>query len=787
MTNKSNKTILFLGTAFDRPYLAYLKQPITNSGARGIVSLEPVKLKIELELLIKRNKLDAVVTTQESLIPMLFPSSSSKAQKLTDYAGSYTLFNGCEIIFVPPLKQCLTVNYGQFLLNRYVSKITQPQKWLSDSLDSLDSFSYKLLETPEDYSDLLYLITQSSLLSVDLETRKNNSIKSISFSVLINSIYNFTFPLPLSLPVSEYEYRFAWIHKFLNTGTPIIGQNFQYDLSYLTLFGIPVTNYLFDTAVMHHCWYAELPKSLDMLANFYIKDSYFWKNEGDNDEANLYRYNALDTYNTLRVALQWLKESPDWAKQNYLIEFPIVFPSFLMSCTGIKVDVNKFREAKDTQQAQADSIKDELEFITSCKGFNPSSPVQVKTLLTILKCGDLKGTEEKLLRKAAFRHPFNHVVVDLILKYREAAKLVSTYLKEDKLFSHILSSLSDESRARMLSSFIPYGTTTGRLSSSSHPFYALDAEDKSEATHKKIGCNLQNIPRDNLSIKECYVADEGYSFCEIDYSQAESRDTGYISGDVNLINAVDGDKDFHSFNGSSFFGVPYESISEDTKVIKDDGTIEIHRKVLDKELRQLAKPINHGKSYGMGSSVLVDTMGLDKIYKAGQRLGLAKSFSALKIADFLGAKFEATYPVLTGEYYSWIKHQVSKVKLLVGATGWTRYCFGDPIKNKLDLNSYIAHPSQSLNAMTLNKAVMKVFRTVWFDELNNGTFGLMLHAQIHDSIFFSFKDGREDLIPKVKDCMYIPTKVKDIFGIERTLIVPAEESKAGQSWKEIKG
>ena len=48
-----------------------------------------------------------------------------------------------------------------------------------------------------------------------------------------------------------------------------------------------------------------------------------------------------------------------------------------------------------------------------------------------------------------------------------------------------------------------------------------------------------------------------------------------------------------------------------------------------------------------------------------------------------------------------------------------------------------------------------------------------LHAQIHDSILFSYASGHEYLAEQVKDCMEIPVTVRDVSGTYRTFTVPA--------------
>jgi hypothetical protein len=116
---------------------------------------------------------------------------------------------------------------------------------------------------------------------------------------------------------------------------------------------------------------------------------------------------------------------------------------------------------------------------------------------------------------------------------------------------------------------------------------------------------------------------------------------------------------------------------------------------------------------------------------------------------------------------------------------WTRYCFGKPDSSKPDLNALVAHCPQSLNARTLNEAWMRVFYEVALP--NPETF--RLHAQIHDSILFSYAAGRGELAESVRECMQIPVTVRDISGTYRTFTVPAalkigKPGKPAKYWSE---
>jgi DNA polymerase I-like protein with 3'-5' exonuclease and polymerase domains len=728
--------ILFLGTEADRPYLSHIRQHVSSFSLRQHDFIEEIVLQYG------KTGTTHIVTTQQSLIPLLCHTASSKEQTLDNYAGSWVTHqaSGMHFLFVHPLKQCLTVPHGMFLLERYISKFTKPNNWVTT-----DTFNWKILETLEDYDDALISINSASLCAVDIETRPDLSISCISYTCVNRGntgswqTSTYVMPLPYNLDEDDYHIRYQYLAKFNNTPqTPKILQNGKYDCAYLQRYNIPLAGYMFDTQLCHHAWYAELPKALDIIATFYIRQSCFWKNEGDTGNTyDLYYYNALDTWHTAWVFIQWLVESPSWAKHNYLLSFQTVAPNFLMESTGLAVNYEQFYEVQAEHQGKKEAALAELRASIGNANYNPGSSQQNLKLLHILGCKDVKNADAKVMNRVSHRHPFIALLVELISNYSKAAKLVSTYLNEEKHFN-----------GRALYSLNPT-TDTGRNKSKRHHFWT--------------GFNIQNIPRSG-GIKRFIQADEDFLIMEADYAQAESRDTGYITGDLVLIDNVESDRDFHKSNASMFFGVPYEQV--------------------DKELRQLGKPVNHGKNYMMGEETLIDSMGLANIFRVQSRLGLPKYWTPKQVAKYLGDLFDNVYPVVSKEYPQWIKEQVLKCRMLVNPYGWVRYCFGDPIKNKSVLRALVAHLPQGTNAQALNLATRLVFDRVWKPNSDN----FKMNAQIHDSLLFQTRLGHEHLAQQVADCMLEASTidVTDIKGVTRRMRIPVDLSSGGKSWADSK-
>ncbi|MFC1512695.1 DNA polymerase I [bacterium] len=153
-----------------------------------------------------------------------------------------------------------------------------------------------------------------------------------------------------------------------------------------------------------------------------------------------------------------------------------------------------------------------------------------------------------------------------ILKYREAAKIKSTYVD-------VLPKIINEKTKRLHTSFNHTNTTTGRLSSSNP--------------------NLQNIPVKSefgQDIRKAFTADEGYLLVASDYSQIDLRLLAHISKDDALCDAFLNDEDVHKRTASEIFN-------------KEQG------KVTKKE-REIAKRINFGLVYGMSAFGLSKDIGV---------------------------------------------------------------------------------------------------------------------------------------------------------------------------------
>ena len=129
---------------------------------------------------------------------------------------------------------------------------------------------------------------------------------------------------------------------------------------------------------------------------------------------------------------------------------------------------------------------------------------------------------------------------------------------------------------------------------------------------------------------------------------------------------------------------------------------------------------------------------------------------------------------------------INEVQLtgMLESGGWMRRCFGNPAKSKPVLNSYIAHKPQCLNAQTLNKAYLEVFKAICLNPLYAPHFKLI--AQIHDSILYQYRIGHEYLGVMIKEIMEQPVTITGYDDIEHTFVVPVDLNSGVKYWSELK-
>ena len=736
--------IALMGTPDDRPHLPKLRELV---GAHAMkVSLSPEEYAASIGAKCKAHGIDTIICTDDTTMTTLLKclpdfrrplnkNGSFKKLTLDDYAGSFFKVPGAalkldrdiDVLILNPLNHFVRTAEGAFVAKRFISKITQPARWFPQT-----KFSWEIWK-PSKSAELLERFSKARLLAIDIETYRGDELRRIhcvGYCALFADGSTHTIVVP---------FKDMLAHSFvraLNASAPgKIFQNGMYDNLYFQRWNVPCDNWLHDTQHLFHSWYAELPKRLDFITAFAVRTVRFWKDDSAGDEYNLFEYNAKDCWATMTAYCSMLVEVPPWAITNYLKEFPLVFPCLHMECDGLSLDKARFDRNKEIAEhaleVQAKKLKAWLG-----DNFNPRSPDQCKRLLKVLGMGEVESSDSKIMNACAAAHPFNELIVSAILEYRQQAKLLSTYFVWEKFWN-----------GRLYYKTNPAGTDTGRLASTESSFWT--------------GLQIQNIPGGN-EIKDWVRCDDDWDgLGEGDYSQSEARCVGYMSGCQALINLVESDKDYHTWNAFKFFGVPYEQV--------------------DKKLRNLSKRVNHGSNYNMGAGVLLETMGPKAVAEARILLKLPAKWTLTKVCQHLLTTYEQTYPEVKRDWYDAIKREIKMSKKLVSPLGWTRHFFADPTSSKPALNAAVAHGPQNFSVGIINI----VFYRIWLDSIYGDLKGrVRLKAQIHDSLFFAYRGADTPAI--VLERMGHVVDVKDIKGVTRTMLIPPTMSAGGWYWSDIK-
>jgi DNA polymerase I-like protein with 3'-5' exonuclease and polymerase domains len=254
------------------------------------------------------------------------------------------------------------------------------------------------------------------------------------------------------------------------------------------------------------------------------------------------------------------------------------------------------------------------------KSFNPNSTVQLRGLmfdyLGLKPTGKKTGTgadstDAEVLKELSFQSP----VPQLILDIRQKSKIKNTYL--DK----IIPQLDRDSHLR--TGFNLHGTTSGRLSSSGK-------------------LNMQQLPRDNPTVKGCIKASAGHKIVAMDLTTAEVYVAAVLAKDEALMDVFRSGGNFHSTIAHKVFRLPcaVEEVAE-----------------LYADRRQAAKAVTFGIMYGAGPAKISEQVTKDS----------GKFFSKNEAAEVINDYFAAFHK---------LKAWIEKNQKFILTNGFTYSHFG---------------------------------------------------------------------------------------------------------------
>jgi DNA polymerase I len=489
-----------------------------------------------------------------------------------------------------------------------------------------------------------------------------------------------------------------------------IGQNLKFDIAVLAWNGIEVRGPLFDTMIAHALLEPERRHGMDALAEQYLGYSPIpiTRLIGDKKSSQITMFEVEP-----RLAADYAAEDADvtWQlaevfapmlKQQGLdrvfhdIEMPLLPALVAMEREGIALD----ESALQTASAQLGASMLELEkriFELAGTSFNLNSPRQLGEILfdklTLVdkakktRTGQY-ATDEKVLNELAGEHE----IARLILEYREASKLKSTYV--DALPQSVFTGTG-----RIHTTFSQTGAITGRLASSNP--------------------NLQNIPIRSAmgqQIRAAFIApDDEHRLLAADYSQIELRVMAEVSGDPSLRDAFARGLDIHTATAARVYQVALEDVNPD--------------------MRRKAKMVNFGIIYGISA------------FGLAQRLTIPRAEAASIIQQY----FEQ-YPGVKDYMDRTIAtcREKGYVETLSGRRRWIRdiNSANNTIRNAAERTA-INTPIQGTAADMIKIAMARIHAG-----LRDAGLRTVMVLQVHDELVFNLLMSEKDsVMPLVVDAM----------------------------------
>ncbi|WP_138505093.1 DNA polymerase I [Nostoc sp. PA-18-2419] len=524
-------------------------------------------------------------------------------------------------------------------------------------------------------------------------------------------------------------------------------QNAKFDRLVFKCQGINLDGVVFDPMLASYLLNPDSSHNLMDLAQRYLgitAKSYLdlvpkGKTIADIDIPSVADYCGMDVYSTFGLVPKLraeMEKTPALSKLLVKVEQPLEAVLAQMEYTGVRINSAYLQELSQHLETELVRLKQKATEIAG-ENFNLGSPKQLSQILF-----EKLGLSTKYSRKiqtgystdAATLEKLQEIdqtgFVETITEYRTLSKLKSTYVDA-------LPALVRPDTYRVHTDFNQAATSTGRLSSSNP--------------------NLQNIPiRTAFSrqIRKAFLPEPGWLMMAADYSQIELRILAHLSQEPILVQAYQQNEDVHTVTARLVF----------------------EKENITSQERGVAKTINFGVIYGMGSLRFSRSTGIDK-----------------NIANEFIKRFNQRYPQVFA-YLERMKKQAIAQGYVETILGRRRYFeFTNNSLRKLkgsnpedidlsklkNLGAYDAGLLRSAANAPIqgsNADIIKIAMVELHEVLQKYQARLLL--QVHDELVFEIPPGElEELQPQIKSVM------ENAVQLSVPLVVDA---RVGENWMETK-
>lgn len=564
-----------------------------------------------------------------------------------------------------------------------------------------------------------------------------------------------------------------------NPNVAKICQNAMYELFIMAWrHGIVIANIADDTMLKHWELYQEFSKNLGLQTSLYTREPYFKFGRKANSDEGHWEYNAKDSAILLDIneTQDMLLDRHGNAKESYQFRLELLKPYTYMSLKGCLIDRKQLERHRIKLEQTIVETQAKIETAVG-RPINAKSHVDKKWLLYDYMKFDkvykgrgaekkLSADEETILKcKQRCINPIHEEILGDLLTLIKA--------RTDFSDSYKLEPFRD---GRIRCSYNPVGTETGRISSSSTSVrdtitigQVVRKKDKTEVAAKTktdfLGTNLQNVSK---WIRDVFIADPGCSFWQYDFSGA---DAWTVAADVNALGNPHMLEHLQQGIKPSCVILMMRKYGVEVMHWSVDKILEVQPEMKNAgKMYVCAKACQHGSNYGMGPTLLADT-----IFKRSN----GEIQITPKIAQDLQNAYEAYYQVSLRT--KWVQSQLNKFGYLETASGSRRRFL--EIRNRGQIDQQVLRKALSFEPQnnTTHATNMALHRLYYSEDNRDGNkLKIQPLLMIHDALAGQVPDEHIEWAKT-----YLPDTFKVTLNIhDQQITIPAEGGFA-PNWKSI--
>ncbi|TAG06348.1 MAG: DNA polymerase I [Cytophagia bacterium] len=587
---------------------------------------------------------------------------------------------------------------------------------------------YYLIDTPELRQELIEHLSQQKEICFDTETTNIDALSAelvgMSFSYYPTEAYYIPFSADKNQTLSILN---ELKPIFENEKIQKIGQNIKYDLTVLQNYGIELKGEMWDTMLAHYILEPDSRHNLDTLSQNYLQyspvsiETLIGKKGVSQGNMREVEINAIKEYASEDADLTYqLKQkfAPELEKHKGLekvfktIEMPLVPVLAQMERNGVKINTDTLKVISESLSKDILVLEQKI-YQEAGTTFNIASPKQLGDVLFDKLKLDEKAKKTKTGQYATGEEILvklkdKHLIINLILDYREWVKLKNTYVDALPL-------LVSKADGRVHTSYQQAVASTGRLSSTNP--------------------NLQNIPiktEKGREIRKSFVAEnQNCVLLSADYSQIELRIMAHFAKDETMIEAFRNQADIHRITASKIFKVEENEVTDD--------------------MRRKAKTANFGIIYGISAHGL------------SERLNIPRK----EAAEIINAYFEE-FPSIKN-YMDNVVNQARNTEFVETLSGRRRYLrnlnSGNMVERANADRNAINSPIQGTAADMIKLAMINIHHFLIDNQLKT-----KMILQVHDELLFEVPLDelayvKENIINLMKNALVLEVPMEVGVGV----------------------